>query len=127
MKLFCVDLFSGCGGIALGLERAGFRPLLFSEINDHAAASYQVNRPKDILRVKDIADLSNARIESLKREWKEKLGIERLDLVTGGPPCQGYSGIGHRRTFKLDKSSIPSNQLFKEMVRVIKCLEPKIY
>jgi len=127
MKLSCVDLFSGCGGIALGLERAGFKPLLFSEINDHAAASYQANRSKDILRIKDIADLSNSRIESLKREWKQKLGIERLDLVTGGPPCQGYSGIGHRRTFKLDKSSIPSNQLFKEMVRVIKGFEPKIF
>ena len=127
MKLSCVDLFSGCGGIALGLERAGFKPLLFSEINDHAAASYQANRSKDILRIRDIAELSNSRIVSLKQEWKQKLGIERLDLITGGPPCQGYSGIGHRRTFKLDKSSIPSNQLFREMVRVIKGFEPKIF
>ncbi len=127
MKLYCVDLFSGCGGIALGLERAGFNPLLFSEINDHAAASYQANRSKEVLRIKDVAELSNSRIAALKREWRDKHGVDRLDLITGGPPCQGYSGIGHRRTFKLDKAAIPSNQLFKEMVRVIEAFEPKVF
>jgi DNA (cytosine-5)-methyltransferase 1 len=127
MKLYCVDLFSGCGGIALGLERAGFKPLLFSEINDHAAASYQVNRTKEVLRIKDVAELTNVRIAALREEWREKHGLDRLDLITGGPPCQGYSGIGHRRTFKLDKAAIPSNQLFKEMVRVIEAFQPKVF
>lgn len=88
--------------------------------------SPQTNRPRDVLRIKDIADLSNDRIDSLKQEWRAKFGIERLDLVTGGPPYQGYSGIGHQRPFKSDKSAIPSNQLFKEMVRVIKGFEPKV-
>lgn len=127
MKPCCIDLFSGCGGISLGLERAGFQPLLFSEINDHAAASYLANRPNGVVRVKDIAELSNARIEELKIEWRAKHGIDRVDLITGGPPCQGYSGIGHRRTFKLDKSAVPANRLFKEMVRVVGGFRPRIF
>jgi DNA (cytosine-5)-methyltransferase 1 len=47
--------------------------------------------------------------------------------VCGGPPCQGYSGIGHRRTFKLDKNEIPSNFLYKEMSRIIRFVNPKIF
>lgn len=54
-------------------------------------------------------------------------GIKDIDLVTGGPPCQGYSGIGHRRTFKLDKRDIPSNHLYLEMIRVIRGAKPKLF
>ena len=50
-----------------------------------------------------------------------------LDFLCGGPPCQGYSGIGHRRTHKIQKKDIPTNHLFHEMIRVIKSLNPKIF
>ena len=50
-----------------------------------------------------------------------------LDFLCGGPPCQGYSGIGHRRTHKLEKKDIPTNHLFHEMIRVIKALKPKVF
>lgn len=125
--LTCIDLFAGCGGLSLGLEQAGFRPLLFSEINRHAAETYIANRAgRQIVPIGDIYQLTDENLELLKTFWRYQ-GIDDIDLVCGGPPCQGYSGIGHRRTFKLDKKDIPSNHLFQEMVRVIRCIQPKIF
>ncbi len=125
---YCIDLFSGCGGLSLGLEQAGFTPLLFSELNANAAETYIANREgKDIIPVGDIYSLTDANLEILKLYWKYNKGITDIDLVCGGPPCQGFSGIGHRRTFNLDKKDIPSNHLFQEMARVIRCIKPKMF
>jgi DNA (cytosine-5)-methyltransferase 1 len=122
-----VDLFAGCGGLSLGLEQAGFRPLLFSEINPAAAETYMANRAgMNIIPCADICNLTDVDIGLLKTYWAYQ-GIHDVDLVCGGPPCQGFSGIGHRRTFKLSKKEIPSNQLFREMVRVIRAIRPKIF
>ncbi|MDF9828221.1 DNA (cytosine-5)-methyltransferase 1 [Ereboglobus sp. PH5-10] len=126
-QLTCIDLFAGCGGLSLGLEQAGFRPLLFSEINISAAETYIINRPGlNLVPVGDIYNLTDPDLELLKIYWRTK-GIDDVDLVAGGPPCQGYSGIGHRRTFKLDKKEIPSNHLYEEMVRVIRVIRPRIF
>ncbi|MCG3769284.1 MAG: Modification methylase HaeIII [Nitrosomonadaceae bacterium] len=122
----CVDLFAGCGGLSLGLEMADFEPLLFSEINKDAAATYKVNRSSKIVEVGDIYAFKGADIAKLKAKWK-KDGIADVDVVAGGPPCQGYSGIGHRRTFNLEKQDIPSNQLFQQMIRVVKSMHPRIF
>jgi DNA (cytosine-5)-methyltransferase 1 len=126
-QLHCIDLFAGCGGLSLGLEEAGFKPLLFSEINPQAAETYMANRADlEIVPVGDVYNLTDLDLKLLQTYWKYK-GISEIDLVCGGPPCQGYSGIGHRRTFKLDKQDIPSNHLFQEMVRVIRCVRPKMF
>jgi DNA (cytosine-5)-methyltransferase 1 len=125
-KLHCIDLFAGCGGLSLGLENSNFHPLLFSEINHHAAETYQANRPNGPICIGDIYKLTDDDLKGYLKTWK-KQGIDEIDLVCGGPPCQGYSGIGHRRTFKLAKEDIPSNHLFLEMVRVIRCVRPKIF
>jgi DNA (cytosine-5)-methyltransferase 1 len=125
--LTCIDLFAGCGGLSLGLELAGFHPLLFSELNISAAETYMLNRlGQHIIPIGDVYSLTNANLALLKVYWRQQ-GIEDVDLVCGGPPCQGYSGIGHRRTFKLDKEEIPSNHLYEEMVRVIRVVNPKIF
>jgi DNA (cytosine-5)-methyltransferase 1 len=125
--LSCIDLFAGCGGLSLGLEEAGFEPLLFCEINKDAAGTYLANRKQaGYFQYSDVSTLTNAKITRHLNFWKEN-GIKDVDLVCGGPPCQGYSGIGHRRTFKLDKQDIPSNHLFKEMVRVVRAVRPRIF
>ena len=125
--LTCIDLFAGCGGLSLGLEQAGFSPMLFSEINLAAAETYIANRTgKNIIAIGDIYSLSNGNLELLKMQWRYQ-GVPEIDLLSGGPPCQGYSGIGHRRTFKLDKQDIPSNHLYQEMVRVISVIRPKVF
>jgi len=126
-RFSCIDLFSGCGGLSLGLEEAGFTPLLFSEINKDAASTYLANREHaGYFQYSDISSLTNDLLSRHLKFWKEN-GIDDVDLVCGGPPCQGYSGIGHRRSFTLDKQDIPSNHLFKEMVRVIKAVRPKMF
>jgi DNA (cytosine-5)-methyltransferase 1 len=126
-QLTCIDLFAGCGGLSLGLEEAGFRPLLFSEINKSAAETYIANRAgMNVIPVGDIYQLTDTNLELLKTHWRY-MGIKEIDLVCGGPPCQGYSGIGHRRTFKLNKEDIPSNRLFQEMIRVIRVVRPRVF
>jgi DNA (cytosine-5)-methyltransferase 1 len=124
----CVDLFSGCGGLSLGLEQAGFSPLMFCEINPSAAETYIANRSHlDFFPVADIYNLTDKNLGHLLKYWEYKLGVKDIDLVCGGPPCQGYSGIGHRRTFKLSKEQIPSNHLYQEMIRVVSKIKPKIF
>jgi DNA (cytosine-5)-methyltransferase 1 len=126
-RLNCIDLFAGCGGLSLGLEQSGFQPLLFSELNKSAAETYIANRVgQDIIPIGDIYQLTNENLELLKMHWRYK-DIHEIDLICGGPPCQGFSGIGHRRTFKLDKKDIPSNHLYQEMARVIRCVRPRIF
>lgn len=126
-QLTAIDLFSGCGGLSLGLELNGFKTLLFSEINKHASETYLANRQdKDIVSVSDIYTLTNSKLNDHLSNWESK-GFKEIDLVAGGPPCQGYSKIGHRRTFKLEKEEIPSNQLFKEMIRIIKVVQPRMF
>lgn len=122
-----IDLFAGCGGLSLGMEQAGFTPILFSEINKDAAATYKANRVGEhIEEYSDIYTLTDSKLGSLLKLWKNQ-GIEDVDLVCGGPPCQGYSGIGHRRSYAVEREEIPSNHLYLEMIRVIKKVKPKIF
>ena len=118
-----IDLFAGCGGLSLGLEQAGFDPLLASEVSKDAMETYLANRDaKKIKAEYDIYDLNDDTLDRYLDEW----GVD-IDLVAGGPPCQGYSGIGHRRTFDVERKDIPSNQLYLEMKRVIEKVRPKIF
>ena len=136
-KLKFIDLFAGCGGLSLGLEQAGFHPVYVNELNTDALNTYLINRSEyKHLRLKefhsnDIKELtgSKKKLEKLSRNLKSKFNINRgdLSLIVGGPPCQGYSGIGHRRNYKVDKKEIPSNYLYKEMVKVINHFNPKSY
>ncbi len=131
-----VDLFAGCGGLSLGLEQAGFRPVYVNELGPDAMETYLVNRREkypdlDTFRSNDIFELtgrdgSKGDLGRVKRQLEARYG--RVDLVVGGPPCQGYSGIGHRRTFTgLAKEDIPSNHLYREMAKVIKSLRPRMF
>jgi DNA (cytosine-5)-methyltransferase 1 len=101
---------------------------LFSELNISAAETYLANRRgQNIIPVGDVYQLTDENLRLLKIKWRLD-GIEDIDLVAGGPPCQGYSGIGHRRTFRdLQKKDVPSNHLYQEMARVIRCVRPKLF
>ena len=137
MKNSFIDLFAGCGGLSLGLEQAGFNPVYVNELNNDALNTYLINRPEyKHLHLKqfhsnDIKELSGSRnkLEELSKNLKSKFNIKKgdLSLVVGGPPCQGYSGIGHRRSYKVDKERIPSNYLYKEMYKVIEHFNPKAF
>jgi len=124
--LTSIDLFAGCGGLTRGLEWAGYECLAFNELNKDAADSFSANFP-DAMRLEgDIKEaVSN---EIIRQKIKPIIAAKGgLDLLCGGPPCQGYSGLGHRRTHSLDKIEIPTNHLFKEMIRTIKQMKPKVF
>jgi len=133
-KYTFIDLFAGCGGLSLGLEQAGFHPVYVNELNKDAMATYLENRKEyPLLHDKrfhsyDIHELTKKKkLEELTINLKKEFNLKKGDisLVVGGPPCQGYSGIGHRRNYFVEKEKIPSNFLYKEMIKVIKHLEPK--
>lgn len=137
MKNYFIDLFAGCGGLSLGLEQAGFTPVYVNELNNDALNTYLSNRNEyPYLKDKDfhsnnIFDLTknDKTLKELESNLKKKFSISKgdLSLVVGGPPCQGYSGIGHRRSYSVDKKDLPSNFLYREMCKVIKHFEPKIF
>lgn len=147
-----VDLFAGCGGLSLGLENAGFTPVFVSELDQHALSTYLANRHHDLggqdfaeneaLHCQDVFTLDQKRLAALASDLanipelnfhKDKGGKARsgagstLDLVVGGPPCQGFSGIGHRRSYSVNKIELPSNQLYVRMAGVIRQLRPRAF
>lgn len=127
--LTIVDLFAGCGGLSLGLELVGFEPLLAAELNQSARKTYCINRPHlPPERVfEDVRALSKMDVGELRT----RLGLpdgEFPTVLAGGPPCQGFSGIGHRRTnSEVEKHQIVSNHLYKDMVSLIDKIEPDFF
>ncbi len=121
-----IDLFAGSGGLTRGLEWAGFDCIAFNELVPDAADSFSANFPDAMRLDGDIRTALSAKV--IKSEIKPLIESRGgLDLLCGGPPCQGYSGIGHRRTHSIDRIEVPTNHLFKEMIRAIKSLKPKVF
>ena len=107
-----VDLFAGGGGLSLGFRQAGFTKLFDNEIDPDAAATLQKNWPYAQHHAGDIAELGPSLMDKL-------CGNKTVDIVCGGPPCQGFSVAGLRNPHD------PRNQLFKEYIRVVSHLQPK--
>ena len=112
MRPIAIELFAGAGGLSLGLENAGFDIPLAVEFVEEYAATLKKNHPKIKVLVKDVHDVD------FKKE-KEELGLNEVDLVSGGPPCQGFSTVGRKN--EMD----PRNSLFYEYLRAISELNPK--
>ena len=130
-----IDLFAGCGGLSLGLEQAGFYPLYVNEINKDALETYLINREKDHPHLRnpnfhsqDIKNcINNKFFRNLKSNLKKEFGSSDVDVVCGGPPCQGFSGIGIRRSYSVDKEQLPSNHLYQDMAYFVYKMKPKIF
>lgn len=127
-----VDLFAGCGGLGLGLEQAGFKSIFVNELHQDAMNTYLLNRGDSLLKLRenhsfDILELTQkpGELDALASRLKREHG--EIGLVAGGPPCQGYSGIGHRRSFVLQKEEIPSNHLYRDMAAVVQALQPRAF
>lgn len=111
-----VDLFCGCGGLSYGLAIAGYDVVLGLDNWEDAVATFRKNHPgaKGL-----VANLGNENAQSLC----ETAGVApgTIDLVVGGPPCQGFSIAGKRR------SDDPRNQLYKSFVEFVAYLKPKAF
>lgn len=115
-QLSCVDLFSGCGGFGLGAEMAGFNVLAAVDLEPNLQSAYRWNFPETHSMLADIADLD-------KSAWNFVLGRgnRRLDLLIGGPPCQGFSRIGKH------KKDDPRNTLISHYFRHVRLLKPRMF
>ena len=111
-----VDLFSGCGGLALGFKWAGFKTLLASDVDENCEKTYTYNFPKIPFIKKDLREVST-------KDIKHHIS-ESVDVVIGGPPCQGFSLANKNRNKVKDD---PRNELFYEFVRVVTDIQPKAF
>jgi len=133
-----MDLFAGCGGLSLGLEQAGFTPVFVNELNNDARSTYIQNRVRkhewfaeDGFSAADVKGivLDDNYLPQLEQRLASNFGIHNgeLDLLVGGPPCQGFSGIGHRRSYSVEKEQLPSNHLYQDMAAIIHRLRPRAF
>lgn len=118
-----IDLFCGCGGFTLGLERSGFRCLAAIDFNEEAIKAFKANLPNDILALrKDLTTFTPAKLAA-------KLGVNHVDVIVGGPPCQGFSNVrqvdaaNHGRRVRRDKR----RYLFRAFLDYVAAFRPRVF
>ena len=111
-KLSFIDLFSGAGGLLRGFIDAGYESVFSVEVWAPAIATHKKNYPSVPLIDRDIRTITNSEIEKY---------YGSIDVIVGGPPCQGFSTIGKR----LVKD--PRNELVFEFIRFVETLQPKAF
>jgi DNA (cytosine-5)-methyltransferase 1 len=112
--LRAIDLFAGCGGLSLGLQRAGFNVLSAVEIDDLASGTYRSNHPNVRIVHRDIRDVAG----------KELAGDEaEIEVIAGCPPCQGFSRVRRHNQAKAARDD--RNDLVAEFTRVVEEVRPR--
>ena len=109
-----IDLFSGCGGLSLGFEMAGFTGVLAIDNWKDALTTYAYNRKDARTLCGDLATLDPYKI-------KEDYNISNVDVIIGGPPCQGFSVAG-KRIIEDER-----NKLYKAFVGFVDCFRPHAF
>lgn len=114
MKPKVIDLFAGVGGLSLGFESCGFDVVLANEYDLSIATAYEANHKNTKMIVGDITSLD---LEKVFGAYARK-----IDVVIGGPPCQGFSQKGQRKTIHDER-----NFLFKYYVKVVELVKPRYF
>lgn len=114
-----VDLFAGCGGLSEGFLMNGFNLLAANEVDKNIIQTNILNHSKyaaeDKFILGDVAD------DYVKERIYSACGGNQVDVILGGPPCQGFSYAGWRNP------DDTRNQLFREFVSVVRALRPKFF
>jgi DNA (cytosine-5)-methyltransferase 1 len=118
--------------MSLGLEMAGFETIYVNELHPDAMKTFLTNRKGSVLsnpqnHSHDITKIARSKNERVKLATYLSKKYGNIDLLVGGPPCQGFSGIGHRRSFYVDKQDIPTNHLYRDMAKMIGAISPKVF
>ena len=122
-RLTCLDLFCGCGGFSLGMQRAGFAILGAIDLDEKALNVYKINLPavrhpllKDITRMP-------------ASELAQIIGATSIDVVVGGPPCQGFSNARRRDGANSGPRLIEDKRrhLYKDFLRFVEYFRPKVF
>lgn len=109
-----IDLFAGCGGLSLGFEQSGFKGILAIDFWQDALTTYSYNREHSKTLCGDLSAISP---DDVKNEFK----ISDVDVIIGGPPCQGFSVAGKRI---IDDKR---NELYKSFVNFVRVFRPKAF
>ena len=109
-----ISLFTGAGGLDIGFREAGFTEVFASDIMPESKESYIHNYPNVPYLLKDICQVT---IEDIRKS----IGKKRIDVIIGGPPCQGFSNMGNKN------SADPRNLLFENYVRIVDALKPSCF
>lgn len=109
-KYTSIELFAGAGGLALGLERAGFDHVLLNELDKAACSTLRFNRPEWNIIEGDIRNVDFSEYE------------DSIDLLTGGFPCQAFSYAGKKLGFEDIRGT-----MFFEFARALKEIKPKVF
>lgn len=116
MKYNVLDLFCGAGGLSLGFEMAGFNIIGGVDFDEYAIKTHSFNFKSSTDICGDITEISD-------RDVVKKYGA-KVDLIIGGPPCQGFSAANK---WQNEEEKIEKNKLFFEYMRFVKILKPKVF
>jgi len=123
MKRTFIDLFCGCGGFSLGMERADFQCLAAIDFNAHAVQVFKANFP-DVKQ-----SLERDLTQFTPQELEQLIGVDSVDVIVGGPPCQGFSqarqrdGANHGPRMVED----PRRHLYREFLKFVAHFQPKVF
>ena len=112
-----IDLFSGCGGMTLGFGWAGFNSVLASDIDENCEKTFATNFPEIPFLCGDLSEFT-------KDEFDTIISEKEIDVIIGGPPCQGFS-LANKKRNKVSED--PRNKLFYEFVKTINWYNPKSF
>jgi len=125
-RLTLVDMFCGAGGLSEGFRRAGYRTVLAVDADEHAMRTYRLNHPEvdgDAMLCQDIRGFRDE-----AEQIRKIIGDTPIDVLVGGPPCQGFSRAGLRAKTAhgaAPASSDERNHLFHELVDLLEVLRPR--
>jgi len=111
-----IDLFCGCGGLSLGAARAGFKLILGVDLDKRAIMAHQKNFPKSKHAHIDISTIDGDELLKLAGS-----SAGSVDIISGGPPCQGFSAIGKRDV------QDSRNFLIEDFFRLVAAVRPKVF
>jgi DNA (cytosine-5)-methyltransferase 1 len=109
-----LDLFCGCGGLSLGLEQAGFNVVLGIDFWSDALVTFEANHLNSKTHCQDLSEVN---FEYIKDEYLPN----GVDVIVGGPPCQGFSISGKRNP------EDPRNQLYTSFLKAVELFRPKAF
>lgn len=120
MSYRVLDFFAGAGGLSEGMRMAGLHVVYANEIDRWAKLTYEQNHTETFFHCGDISMVTR---ETVDRDLRSRFdfSVDDIDIMAGGPPCQGFSIIGQRN---IDD---PRNRLFREFLRLVQAIQPKAF